>query len=262
MTQIHFLKTWYDQLFYRNKVDIIKLIAKDYGYKIIETDYDPDYMFLNSLKKDMKLKKEEIIEVSKKIFFGEKVDDKYKYYIDNLREQVKMREKYLHNINDIDKLCELVSDHTKFINYINRKYLELSKSQFEKKLVEINNNDILQIIKDNDIVNKINVCFWFEELFKINRLEIEKIEAVDLEKTKKILHENTERFFYLFKNNECKNKTIKSIKHKIDSIINVNYLQKFIAECYNCIVEDRIKIKYKQIKINKILVGKYSFILL
>lgn len=99
-------------------------------------------MFLNSLKNDMKLKKEEIIEVSKKIFLCEKVDDKYKYYIDNLRKQVKMREKYLRNINDIDKLCELVRYYTKFINYINRKYLELSKTHFEKRVIEINNNDI------------------------------------------------------------------------------------------------------------------------
>jgi hypothetical protein len=38
MTKIHYLKTWYDQLFCRNKVDIIKLIATDYGYKISETD--------------------------------------------------------------------------------------------------------------------------------------------------------------------------------------------------------------------------------
>ena len=248
MTQIHYLKTWYDQLFHRNKVDIIKLISKDYGYKITEFDYNPDYAFIKSLKNDMKLKKEEIIEVSKKIFLCEKVDDKYKHYIDNLREQVTMREKYLKNINDNDLLCELVSDHTKFVNFINRKYLNLSKSEFEKKSIEVANNDILHMIKDNDIINKINVCFWFEELLKINRLDIEKIQVEDLDNIKKIFHENTERFYCLFKNNECKNKTIKSIKHKIDSIINVNYLQKFIAECYNCIVEDVISINLKKRK--------------
>jgi hypothetical protein len=208
----------------------------------------------------MKLKKEEIIEVSKKIFLCEKVDDKYKHYIDNLREQVTMREKYLKNINDNDLLCELVSDHTKFVNFINRKYLNLSKSEFEKKSIEVANNDILHMIKDNDIINKINVCFWFEELLKINRLDIEKIQVEDLDNIKKIFHENTERFYCLFKNNECKNKTIKSIKHKIDSIINVNYLQKFIAECYNCIVEDVITIIPKRCKINEKVIKKYNFI--
>ena len=161
-----------------------------------------------------------------------------------------MREKYLKNINDNDLLCELVSDHTKFVNFINRKYLNLSKSEFEKKSIEVANNDILHMIKDNDIINKINVCFWFEELLKINRLDIEKIQVEDLDNIKKIFHENTERFYCLFKNNNCKNKIIKSIKHKIDSIINVNYLQKFIAECYNNVVSDIISITKKRNRIN------------
>ena len=35
MTEIHYIKTWYDSLFYNNKIDILKLIAdKSYGYKI------------------------------------------------------------------------------------------------------------------------------------------------------------------------------------------------------------------------------------
>ena len=47
----------------------------------------------------MKLKKEEIVEVSKQIFLCEEIDEKYKFYEANLKEQVKMREKYLQNIN-------------------------------------------------------------------------------------------------------------------------------------------------------------------
>lgn len=259
MTKIHYLKTWYDQLFYRNKVDIIKLIAKDYGYKITEIDYNPDYVFLNSLKESMKLKKEEIIEVSKKIFLCEEIDDKYKYFVDNLREQVKMREKYLQNINDNEKICELASDHSKFINYINKKYFDLTKTEFEKKSIELCNNDILQMSKDNDIINKINVCFWFEELLKINRLEIEKIENVNLENIKKIFNENTEKFFYIFNSNNCKNKIMKSIKYKIESIKNINYLQKFIAECYNNVVDNIIKIILKKKKINNCDNYYYTF---
>ena len=257
MTQIHYLKTWYDQLFHRNKVDIIKLIAKDYGYKITEFDWSPDVQIVGHLKESLKLKKEEIIEISKKIFLCEEIDNKYKYCIGNLREQVKMRIKYLQNVNDNNLLCKLVSDHSKFVNYINKKYFDLSKTEFEKKTININNNDILHMIKDNDIINKINVCFWFEELLNINRLEIDKIINVDLVNIKKILSDNIENLYYIFRNNECKNKTIKSIKYKIESIINLNYLQKFIAECYNNVVYGLFLIKYKQIKINKELAGRY-----
>jgi hypothetical protein len=250
MTQIHYLKTWYDQLFHRNKVDIIKLIAKDYGYKITNYEWDPDFQFVRSLKNNMKFKKEELVEITRKIYLGDELDNKYKYCIDNLKEQIKMREKYLKNITDDEILCDLVCDHTKFLNYINRKYFDLSKSDFEKKAITINNNDILHMIKDNDVINKINVCFWFEELLNIKRLEIENINIADLANMKKIFNENTEKFYYIYKNNECKNKTIKSIKYKIESIINVNYLQKFIAECYNNIIEGVIEITKKRNRID------------
>ncbi len=57
MTEIHYLKTWYDTLFYRNKVDIIRLVAKDYGYKINEMDWKPLIKFGSSLKSQLKLKR-------------------------------------------------------------------------------------------------------------------------------------------------------------------------------------------------------------
>ena len=50
MTELHYLKTWYDQLFYKNKIDIIKLVAKDYGYKINDIKWDPEYKCGSSLK--------------------------------------------------------------------------------------------------------------------------------------------------------------------------------------------------------------------
>lgn len=54
------------------------------------------------------------------------------------------------------------------------------------------------------------------------------------------------------------NKTIKSIKHKIDSIINENYLQKFIVECYNNVIEGIINISSKDKK-NNVVITHYSF---
>ena len=111
------LKTWYDQLFYRNKIDIIKLVGKEVGYKVVEHDWNPDIKFgSTSLKSRLALKKEEIIELGKKIYLGEQKDPKYKYYIENISEQIAMREKFLKGIQDTQLYMELACDQEKFTN--------------------------------------------------------------------------------------------------------------------------------------------------
>ena len=172
-------------------------------------------------------------------------------YIDNLTEQIKMREKYLKYINDVKLKENLSCDPEKFKEWLYKKYLNLSKDEFNKKIIEINNSEIVQMAKDDDIINKINVCFWLEEFVGFPRFEIDKIKCNDIEGVKKILLKNTEKLYPIYKNNNCANKTIKSIKHKINSIINENYLQKFIAELYNNIVDNLFSIESKQYKINK-----------
>lgn len=253
------MKTWYDTLFYRNKVDIIRLAAKDYGYKINEIDWNPLIKFGSSLKSQLKLKKEEIIELSKKIHRGEETDSKYKYHIDNLKEQIGVREKYLKGITDVILYEELACDQEKFTNWLYKKYMDLDKIEFEKKLININNNEISQVAKDTDIFNKINSCFWIEQTLNFSRYKIEDIKCNDIEAVKKIFNKNIEVFYCIFKNNEGKDKIIKSIKYKINLIKNENYLQKFVADCYNNVIENCVHYKYKQVKINKKLIGKYIF---
>jgi hypothetical protein len=53
--------------------------------------------------------------------------------------------------------------------------------------------------------------------------------------------------YYIFKTNESKKKTIKDIKNKFSSINNLNLLQKLIADCYNHICYDTIKIISRKI---------------
>jgi hypothetical protein len=152
--KIHYLKTWYDQLFYRNKIDIIKLVAKDYGYKINDIEWNKEIKIANSLKSSLKLKKDEITSIAKKICLNKEyeIEPKYRYYIENIKEQVKIREKYLSGIEDIDLYLDLASNHDLFINWLNKKYLDMSKEQFDKKVIEINNNEFKQII--NKIICK------------------------------------------------------------------------------------------------------------
>jgi hypothetical protein len=68
-----------------------------------------------------------------------------------------------------------------------------------------------------------------------------------------------ENFYIIYKNNESKNKTIKSIKYKIDIIKNENYLHKFIAECYNKVIEEVINIHSRQYRIENTINRKYIF---
>lgn len=251
MTEIHYLKTWYDTLFYRNKVDIIRLVAKDYGYKINEIDWNPFIKFGSSLKSQLKLKKEEIIELSKKIYRGEETDPKYKYYIDNLKEQIGVREKYLKGITDVILYEELTCDQEKFTNWLYKKYMDLDKIEFEKKLININNNEISQVAKDTDIFNKINSCFWIEQTLNFSRYKIEDIKCNDIEAVKKIFNKNIEIFYSIFKNNASKERIIKLLKNKINSINDLNSLQKFVADCYNGIIENIIKFELKKIYIKR-----------
>ena len=259
MTQIHYLKSWYDQLFYRNKADIIKMIAIDYGYKISESQWNPEYLFgLESLRDKLQLRKEEIIEVSKKIYRGEKIDKKYDKFIDNLKEQIKMREKYLKHIDDVKQIENLSCDANKFKEWLYKKYLNLSKDEFNKKIIEINNSEIAEMAKDDDIINKINACFWLEDLIGFSRFRVDEINCDDVEGIKKVLLKNIEKIYPVYENNNCKNKIIKSIKYKINSIVNQNYLKKFVAEFYNYIIDNLFSVKSKQHKINKKLLRIYE----
>ena len=80
----------------------------------------------------------------------------------------KLREKYLKNINGELKL-ELICDQDKFVNYVNKIYFDLNKDEFNKKIIGLNDFDILQIIKDDSLINKIKTCFWLEDILKIKR---------------------------------------------------------------------------------------------
>jgi hypothetical protein len=261
MTEIHYLKTWYDQLFYRDKIDIIRLVAKEYGYKINEIDWNPDIKFGSSLKSQLKLKKEEIIELSKQIYLGQTTDPKYKYYIDNLKEQIKSREKYLKIIQDAELYTELACNQEKFTNWIYKKYMDMDKIEFDKKQIEVNNNEITQIVKDTDLFSKINSCFWLEQTLNFTRYKINDIKCNDIEVIKKIFIKNIDVFYNIFKNNACKERIIKSLKNKINEILNLNSLQKFIADCYNGIINDTIKINIKKIYDKRKYIGsEYVFL--
>ena len=252
MTEIHYIKTWYDSLFYNNKIDILKLIAeKSYGYKINTHEWIPDDKYYNFGKKFVGVK--DIINVSKLIYQGNEklIDSKYVHCIDNLKEQIKQRQKYLHNIEDVELFEELACNEDKFKQYLCKKYLVLDKTQFDKKVIELKNKD-LEIIKPDELIDKINTCFWFEEILNIKRFNVNDIKNIDIENIKKIFLKDYKKFIPIFANAESVKKTTDKIKNKINSIDKINLLQKFIADCYNMICNETIKIKHKNIYIKKV----------
>lgn len=260
MTEIHYIKTWYDSLFYNNKIDILKLIAeKSYGYKINTFKWIPDDKYYNFCKKFVGTK--DIINVSKLIYQGNEklVDAKYIHCIDNLKEQIKQRQKYLHNIEDVELYEELACNEDKFKQYLCKKYLVLDKIQFDKKVIELKNKD-LEVIEPDELINKINTCFWFEEILNIKRFNINDIKDVDVENIKNIFLKNYKKFIPIFANAESEKKTTEKIKNKINFIDKINLLQKFIADCYNLICNETIKIISKEIRNKKTYVGvSYQF---
>ena len=95
-------------------------------------------------------------------------------------------------LNDNNNDHELATENEKFTNLINKQCLEFSKSEYEKKISQITNTDIA--IKYSDIINKINVCFWFEELFNIKRFDVKKTVILNLYKINFSLQNITEEF--------------------------------------------------------------------
>mgnify|MGYP003350439817 CR=1 FL=1 len=113
-----------------------------------------------------------MIELGKKILNKEKIEDKYKNYEENIREQIKNRQKYIGKDGDI----ETIVDERKFDLYMKRKLLNLNREKFDKKILKINDNDFQIVMKDELIYNQIENLFWLEEELKINRFEVDKID--------------------------------------------------------------------------------------
>lgn len=241
---IHYYKSWYDCIFSNNKLQILKLLATQIGYNIFETDFD-SIIIKSDLDNRVKLNYKLQTEISYKIITNHDIDEQYKYYIPNLKEQIKHREKYINNDNP--KYYELLSDETLFNLYLKKKLLDLSKDKFEKKNMKINDQDFPEIMKDNIIFNQIKTLFWLEEQLKIQRYCVNDIDkSINIDNIKKLLLDNIDKIIIFYVYNQSKNKTIKRITNIINKIYNYNKLQRFYADLINTVSNDIIKINIKK----------------
>ncbi len=173
------------------------------------------------------------------------------FYSFNDTEKIKLLQSIKKN-NLCDKIkndLHLKNDITEenFVNELNKKLSELSYEEFNNYY----NKNYQDYIIYSDSLDKIKILFWLEKELNINRFDINSININEIDNIKNKLLDNCDNLYIIFKNNESKSKTIKSINYKINSIINNNYLQKFIAECYNNVINNSFDIQKKRIYLTR-----------
>lgn len=191
------------------------------------------------------LTKEEIINLTSDVLLNNEIKDSNKKYVNIIKKNIEIRKKYLDYFKCDSNYNELICDEDKFKKWIIIKCMNLSKEDFNK-CIEINDN-FQNDMNDNDLIEKIKTCYWFEELLNFNRYNINEIKCDNLEKIKNSFISNVDKFYLFLKNNASKERIMKLILNKIKSIKNINLLEKFIADCYNQIISDTIKINLKKI---------------
>lgn len=260
---IFYIKTYFDKLFFYNKLDIIKLLSIEAGFTIIDKELE----IIKTIKSSddaIKAYDKKIKKVTKKILNNQKITEQHEKQIAvNTHEQIEARKKILlfDGLN-YESMSKLLVDPEKFQTYINRKYLQLNKENFEKIKIKINSSEIPQLIKDNKILNKIKVLFDIEEKINFERFDVNNIKLNDkeLENAKKYLTDKIKDICLFFSGDKSNRILEERKKNKISNIITTNQLQKFIVDLYNSFGDIfKVSTKIKRINVNKVKVQMTIF---
>lgn len=238
---IHFLKSWYDEVFSRNKLDVIKMLALESGYSI------SDKILKNNIKCDNKIIKKDHND------FIEKKNEKMKDIIDKVcqnkisevkknKDDLQLLDKVLSMTRFLEiKSCKnidvIAKDEKLFNRFKHKIWLDLDYKTFIDKKKELDKKDIILISKDNKIISKIDTLFELERLLIIKRYDIENIKCDDIDIFKKSLNKMTEELSSLYNKNACKKTFMKMIENKIEKIDDNDDVKKFMADCYNLLGE-------------------------
>jgi len=229
--EIHYYKTWYDNLFNRNKVQIIELLAKESGYTIEHKKLKGKFKKI-SYKKAIDNFNDQLEIIGKNIYDEIEFDDNNKAVSSNIMEQIENRKKFI-EFDDLtrDDLKEIITENKKFTTYLNKKYLDLDREKFDTVVINIAKNEIPQLAKDNKLLNKIKILFELEELLQVKRYDINKIVISD--DIVKTLKSSINKICPLFDGKIGHNIAKSRLINSINKITNTNRLQKFMADCYN-----------------------------
>jgi hypothetical protein len=255
---IHFYKSWYDRIFSNNKLQILRLLAIQFGFTLSEHTFEA-IKIKAGLNKLVKLNNELLIDLGHKILNNEEIDEQYKCYEDNIREQIKNRQKYIGNNDPIDILV----DEKKFNVFMKKKILNLNREEFDKKIIKIIDQDLQIVMKGELFYNQIENLFWIEKELKINRFEVDKIDKnINIEEFKKTLEKNLNKMYYLYLDRYGRSKKYIDEQNKkiINKLNSYNKIQKYYVGCVNNICEKTFKVSFT--KINGGSEKLYNFTLL
>lgn len=271
---VHYYKTWYDRLFSNNKIQLIKLLAEESGLTINDINLKITKSINDLTLKDSIIEFEnKIVSLSDKIYNEIKdFNDNDKKIAINIMQQIENRKKYL-DLSDLklqndDYLKKIITSEDEFNTYINKKYLEKPKDEFEKFIANMAKVDLAYIQKDNKLINKIKILFKIEELINFERFKLRKIKPNDeeLKKIKENLLKMNDEIIIFFQGLKSKKCLSIKIKNQINKINCPNKLAKWIANLYNSfgnVIKIGTKIKLIKIANNKrkkITIYKFKFI--
>jgi hypothetical protein len=203
------------------------------------------------------------------------IDDNFKTFFTKLYNNLSDEDKFTKNISKIEDILDILNlnniqfrNETEFIDYISKYLFQLNYNKFNDIFKSKYNN----FGKYRYLLDNINNLFWLENKISIQRLQINDInENINFDNILDEFINNIDNFVSFFKGCESKNKTINVINKKINKIKKIkpsfkySHFQKFIADCYNQIINDSIAIINKEIRNKKTYVGisylfKYSII--
>jgi hypothetical protein len=147
----------------------------------------------------------------------------------------------------------LINNSDELLKYLGELCIK-SNDNRQEKIEDIKNAEIISNLELNMLKNKLLSLSWLEKNLNINNYDLSMNENDNIEDIKDLLIKNIEEIYNLFKTNESKNKTILNINNKIKKINNMNKLNKFVADCYNLVSKNYIKISIKRIKISRHIV--------
>ena len=207
------------------------------------------------------------------------IDLTIKYKKNNLQKSVKIEDRFQFFLSDIKTLIDCnkdeYSDLKLLLNSVasdsnNRNIIYTSicnNESFKKIILNLNENDLnskkniySHFFNNCVLFNQIDTMFLIEKYLNIQRFQINDVGDIDVSDAKIYLHAIIENLYFIFINDEWKNKTIKNLKLKINKLQSINHVQKFIADCYNHISNKSVLIKRKRIvKKNNIKITFYHF---
>jgi hypothetical protein len=250
---------------------------------LIDPNYINNFNLTEIIYNTNRNKKDNTKKISDLYLYGDYLEGELKESND---ENIKLLEKYKNNKNEIHKLSQINTKIKQKIDELQKKDIELKKlnsqlkngfSLFQKKYdnnmnnFEIENTDNINLLKKLELTNKNNIEIQNNYEREIENIKQKILMLTDeeeendeqekeleniIEKEKKEIEENNDKYIFLLKENELLNQDIEKLQKKIDlNKINEDE-EKTIEDPIQkiSVLKNNIKLFDKEINENKIII--------